>query len=63
MTHSLTHLAAGFKRTRPDASGRQILYFKPFPANSWTLTDILGLENGGPTRTRTWNQGIMSPLL
>lgn len=63
MTHSLTHLEPGFKRTRLDTSGHQNPYFKPFPAASRTLTDDLGLENGGPTRTRTWNQRIMSPLL
>ena len=58
MTHSLTHLEPGFKRTRLDTSGRHNPYFKPFPAAYWTLTDNLGLENGGPTRTRTWNQRI-----
>ena len=63
MTHSLTHLEPGFKRTGLDTSGRQSPYFKPFPPASRTLTDDIGLENGGPTRTRTWNQGIMSPLL
>ena len=31
---------------------------KPFPAAYRTLTDGLGIENGGPTRTRTWNQRI-----
>ena len=63
MTHSLTHLEPGFKRIRLDASRRQNPYFKPFPAVYRTLTDGPGLENGGPTRTRTWNQRIMSPLL
>ena len=58
MTHSLTHLAVGFKRTWPDQPGRRSPYFKPFPAAFRTPTDNLGLENGGPTRTRTWNQRI-----
>ena len=63
MTHSLTHLEPGFKRTRLDTSGRQNPHFKPFPAAYRTLKDDLGLEHGGPTRIRTWNQRIMSPLL
>ena len=63
MTHSLTHLEPGFKRTRLDTIGRKNPYFEPFPAAYRTLKDDLGLENGGPTRTRTWNQRIMSPLL
>ena len=63
MTHSLTHLEPGFKRTRLDTPGRKNTYFKPFRVAYRTLTDDLGLENGGPTRTRTWNQKIMSLLL
>ena len=34
-----------------------------FYAVTWTLLDRIGPFRGGPTRTRTWNRGIMSPAL
>ena len=35
----------------------------PSRQHSWTSPDFAGRQCGGPTRIRTWNQGIMSPLL
>lgn len=49
LTHSLTHLGPGFKRTRLHTSGRPNRYIRPFPAAYRTPSDDLGLENGGPT--------------
>ena len=50
--------SAGFRRNPQQHAGTGAIRQEKTPTeNGW------GFVIGGPTRIRTWNQGIMSPLL
>lgn len=53
----------GFNWTTMDMCAQKTPQFAGFCADSWTSMGNVGRLGGGPTRIRTWNQGIMSPLL
>src|SRR5690606_20901462 len=58
MTHRVTHFCSGVNWTAVDIHAQKTPQFAGFFADAWTDLDIPGRLRGGPSRIRTWNQGI-----